>query len=126
MFIKHVVVNLKENHLKYTIFTLASLTFSINVFSAEDFKDCGVTEIRMGSDDRNAHIKLDCLISTELACATAKNYVAFDRSTESGNQKLSVFLAAFAAGSKITGAVKNSCPSWQSNVAELEWLILGR
>ena len=86
----------------------------------EDFENCQVVDIRFGVDDRNAHVKLDCMVTPRPACAVSGDYVGFDRATESGKQKLSLFLTAFASGARVSGNVDDSaCPAYQGNIALL-------
>jgi hypothetical protein len=90
---------------------------------AFDFNDCNIVEVVLGGDDRNAHVQLDCVINNVPTCATSNKYFAFDRSSESGRQKLGVLLAAHAANMKVTGTInqaEGTCPTWQSNVAYLQ------
>ena len=93
----------------------------IVVEAAYDFINCDVVEIVLGGNDKNAHILLSCDIDNRPACGLNK-YVAFDRSTDSGKQKLAIFIAAFSAGFKVSGYIdhaEGSCPAWQSNVSLL-------
>ncbi|TVZ39027.1 hypothetical protein P886_3414 [Alteromonadaceae bacterium 2753L.S.0a.02] len=120
---RYAINEVGRNKLKHIVILTIALFFSVNTYSGE-FNNCGVEEIRLGENDRNAHVKLTCNVATEAQCATAKRFVAFDRSTESGNQKLSIFLTAFAAGSKVTGNTLETCPDFQGNVVELNWLVI--
>lgn len=94
-----------------------------NIALAWDFTECQVVEIILGDDDRNAHARLSCEIVNIPTCAiTANSYFAFDRSTESGKQKLVMVMSAHATNMKVTGTIvraENSCPTWQGNVALL-------
>lgn len=107
----------------HNILIIVLLLFSNNLMSA-DFSSCHVSEIVL-SGNINAHVQLDCVISGLPSCAEAKSYFAFDKSTESGKQYLSLLMAAFAANMKVSGYVykeENTCPSWQTNVALLSHL----
>lgn len=104
---------------------LVMLVTSFQVRAAFDFEACSVNEIVIANGDINAHVQLTCKIENLPACATAKTYFAFDRSTESGKQRLAVITAAFAANMKLTGLInkgENTCPAWQTNVALLTHL----
>ena len=102
----------------YVPIAILALTTSANCF-AFDFQNCRVAEVIIAGV-HNAHVRLDCQISPRPACASAGNYFGFDKSTEEGNQYLSVVLTAYASDSLLTGNVDNSrCPASQGNVALL-------
>jgi hypothetical protein len=67
-------------------------------------------------------VRLNCQIKNLPTCAAANTYFSFDRSTDSGKQRLSLVTAAFAAGWKVTGYVHKHCEVWQNNVAALNHL----
>jgi len=105
---------------------LALLIFSATA-SAADFDNCLIKELVIHSPavngDENFHFRLDCPISGPGCAATAKHFAAFDRSSTSGMQMLSVVMNAFDKGYRVTGYVDdNNCPAWQGNVALLEHL----
>ena len=89
-----------------------------------DFQNCKVVQV-VSSGNKNGHAQLDCTVQNRPYCATASNYVAFDRSTDEGKQYMTMVLEAFENGKKLTGFVShayNSCPSFQTNVARLTHL----
>ena len=110
--------------MKYTILVVV-MTFSNFCHSSDSFNDCTVEDIRLGSQPENGHVKLSCEITYGPSCSNAaKQYVAFDKTTEEGKQRLSLFLTAFAGNFKVTGKVKQDCPAWQTNVALLDSVVL--
>lgn len=109
------------------IFLMTSIFYSGNLL-AMDFSGCHVAEIVIAGDI-NAHVRLDCPISNVPTCATSNTYFSFNKSTDSGNQYLSLVMTAFAANVKVSGFIshdENSCPAWQNNVALLNHLRVTR
>ncbi|BFM10147.1 hypothetical protein R50072_03000 [Simiduia litorea] len=103
-----------------TFWVVALLIFS-GYAKAHDFNNCGVYEVVVGADTRNAHFRMDCTVEPRPACASASNYVGFDRSTPTGAQIYSLLLTAFASGAKVSGNVNDTeCPIWQGNVSLLD------
>lgn len=47
----------------------------------KDFQNCRVVDARFGADDRNGHVRLDCMVTPRPGCAVAEEYVGFDRAT---------------------------------------------
>ena len=95
-----------------------------NTAAANDFNDCEVLDIRFGTQVENGHVYLSCKIETAPACASANQFVAFDKSTDLGKQQLSLFLTAFAGNFKVRGGIKQECATWQHNVALLTYVVL--
>jgi len=88
--------------------------------SSRDFENCKVVEVVIAGAN-NAHVRLDCNVSPRPACATSGTYFGFDKSTQEGEQYLSVVLTAFASDSNVSGYVDDvQCAIPQSNVALLE------
>jgi len=94
------------------------------ILNAANFDACSVVDVRFGEGVNNGHVKFDCNLTGLPSCATATDFVAFDRGTDTGKQFLAMFTSALAASLKVTGNVKSSCPTWQSNVASLSTLIV--
>lgn len=108
--------------MKY-IFLLAVMTVLSSALNAENFTDCEVLDIRFGSQAENAHVLLNCIITGLPSCGTG-SYVGFDKTTEYGKQYLTLFLTAFAGNFKVRGTVQQDCPTWQTNVALLQSVVL--
>jgi hypothetical protein len=106
---------------KSTFFSLLIL-INATAYGEAHFKNCHIVET-VSAGDVNAHVRLDCAISPRPACATARTWFAFDKSTDSGKQYFGLMMMAFSAGMVVTGYVsqgEGSCPGWQSNVSLLQ------
>jgi hypothetical protein len=103
------------------------LCLSINApsFSA-DFTECQVIEIVLAGE-QNAHVLLNCPTQNAPTCASANNYVGFDKSTTAGKQYLALLIYAHANNAKVTGDIdKAICSPWQGNVPLLTHLRMKR
>lgn len=104
---------------------LASVLFFASLFANAQyhFSGCAVNEVVLAGV-QNCHVQLSCNILSLPSCAVATSYFAFDKSTPHGKQLLATVLLAHATGGKLTGTILGHCPTWQTNVAELNHLRL--
>lgn len=109
--------------MKEPILIALLLPFSV---AASDFSNCEVVEI-VAMGEQNGHVQLSCNVSNFPACATANNFVGFDKSTTAGKQYFAMFLAAQATNAKVEGSIDHTiCSPWQGNVPLLTHLRMKR
>lgn len=108
--------------MKNLFIALALATLSAAPAYAYDFSGCQVTEIVLAGEN-NAHVRLSCSAINTPACATAKNFIGFDKSTTGGKQYLAMLMMAHAMNGKVEGTVDHSvCAPHQGNVPLLAHL----
>ena len=109
---------MKARILTFTACTLVAM----NASAAPDFSGCDVLRV-IATGEQNGHVHLSCQVSNLPACATANQFVAFDRSTTTGKHYMAMFMSAQAMGGKVEGNIdRASCAPWQSNVGVLTYL----
>lgn len=105
-------------------FLLLLSFFSVSSANSADFDNCKVTEI-ISAGPKNGHVALSCMVQPRPACASAGNFIGFDKSTEEGKQYMAMVLAAFASDFTVTGYVDDlQCSPHQGNVALLTHIRL--
>lgn len=108
--------------MKAPTIAFAACAFFTMGASASDFAGCDVVRI-VATGDQNAHVQLSCIVANIPPCASASQFVAFDKSTTAGKQYLALFMSAQAMNAKVEGYVDHaSCAPWQGNVVLLTYL----